>query len=101
MYSAGAVVTLDAKADAIYVVKGILTSGPCMSADAAELSALLASQPKPVCAALTPFSVLDADFALGKVVLQFESQPAFSIHRGSIQGGFGVAMVDVLVSLAA
>ena len=68
---------------------------------AAELTALLASQPKPVCADLTPFEVTAADFDTGAVTLQFAAQPAFSNHWGNIQGGFGVAMVDVLISVAA
>jgi uncharacterized protein (TIGR00369 family) len=69
--------------------------------DAFELQALLASQPKPVCAGLTPFEVVDADFAHGRVALRFGEQPAFSNHFGNIQGGFAVAMIDVLISVAA
>ncbi|TAK42250.1 MAG: hypothetical protein EPO27_17415 [Betaproteobacteria bacterium] len=69
--------------------------------DATELGALLASQPKPVCASLTPFEVADADFEAGFVALRFAEQAAFSNHWGNIQGGFGVAMIDVLVSIAA
>jgi uncharacterized protein (TIGR00369 family) len=69
--------------------------------DAAELAALLASQPKPACALLTPFEVADADFQSGFVALLFAEQPAFANHWGNIQGGFGVALIDVLVSLAA
>ena len=53
------------------------------------------------CAALTPFAVIDADFETGAVALRFAKQPAFANHRGHIQGGFGVALVDVLVSVAA
>jgi uncharacterized protein (TIGR00369 family) len=68
--------------------------------DTTELSALLASQPKPVCADLTPFEVSDADFEAGFVALQFAEQPAFSNHWGNIQGGFGVALIDVLISVA-
>ena len=69
--------------------------------DAAELTALLASQPKPACALLTPFEVADADFQSGFVALLFAEQPAFANHWGNVQGGFGVALIDVLVSLAA
>ena len=69
--------------------------------DAAELAALLASQPKPACALLTPFEVADADFQSGFVALLFAEQPAFANHWGNIQGGFGVALIDVVVSLAA
>lgn len=69
--------------------------------DAAELQALLDGQPKPVCARLTPFEVVGADFGAGSVELLFEEQPAFANHWGHIQGGFGVALIDVLVSVAA
>ena len=69
--------------------------------DAAELTSLLDAQPKPDCAALTPFVVEDADFEGGRVVLRFAPQPAFRNHFGNVQGGFAVAMIDVLVSVAA
>ena len=69
--------------------------------DAAELRELLARQPAPVCAQLTPFEILEADFTRGFVKVQFAEQPAFGNHFGDIQGGFGVAMIDVLVSVAA
>ncbi len=68
---------------------------------AERLKTLLAAQPPPECAKLTPFEVIDADFELGSVRLVFAEQPAFGNHFGNIQGGFGVAMIDVLVSLAA
>jgi uncharacterized protein (TIGR00369 family) len=67
----------------------------------AELQHILDGQSPPDCAALTPFSVEDADFESGRVVLRFGSQPAFKNHFGNVQGGFAVAMVDVLVSVAA
>lgn len=69
--------------------------------DTQELQRLLDSQPRPDCAALTPFKVEEADFAAGRVVLRFAPQPAFKNHFGNVQGGFAVAMVDVLVSIAA
>jgi uncharacterized protein (TIGR00369 family) len=69
--------------------------------DLTDLAADLAAQPKPVCAALTPFEVAEADRAAGFVVLRFQEQPAFSNHWGNIQGGFGVALIDALVSVAA
>ena len=69
--------------------------------NAAELQRILDAQPKPDCAALTPFAVEEADFESGRVVLQFASQPAFKNHFGNVQGGFAVAMVDVLLSVAA
>jgi uncharacterized protein (TIGR00369 family) len=68
---------------------------------AAELQAILDAQPKPDCAALTPFVVQDADFEAGRVVLLFAPQPAFKNHFGNVQGGFAVAMVDAVVSIAA
>lgn len=68
---------------------------------AAELQTLLDSQPKSDCAALMPFLVEEADFDLGRVVLRFAPQPAFENYHGNVQGGFAVAMVDVLVSVAA
>ena len=66
-----------------------------------HLCDLLAGQPAPACAALTPFEVLDVNFENGFVRLRFAEQPAFGNHFGNIQGGFAVAMIDVLVSLAA
>lgn len=72
-----------------------------MSAAAAELQQLLDSQPQPACARLTPCRVEDADLEAGRVRLRFAPQPAFANHFGHVQGGFAVAMVDVLVSVAA
>ena len=69
--------------------------------DIARLEERLASQPKPVCANLTPFEIVSVDLEQGCVTLQFAEQPAFANHWGNIQGGFGVALVDVLVSVAA
>lgn len=68
---------------------------------ATELQSILDSQPKPDCAALTPFKVEDADFDEGRVVLRFAPQPAFKNHFGNVQGGFAVAMIDALISIAA
>jgi uncharacterized protein (TIGR00369 family) len=69
--------------------------------DTAELQRLLDAQPKPECAALTPFVVEEASFHEGRVALLFGAQPAFKNHFGNVQGGFAVAMIDVLVSVAA
>jgi uncharacterized protein (TIGR00369 family) len=69
--------------------------------DTAELTRLLDAEPRPDCAALTPFTIESADFESGRVVLRFASQPAFRNHFGNVQGGFAVAMADVLVSIAA
>ena len=69
--------------------------------NASELRQLLGAQSPPDCAALTPFTVEDADFDLGRVVLRFAPQPAFKNHFGNVQGGFAVAMVDVLIAIAA
>lgn len=68
---------------------------------AAELQALLDSQPRSDCAALIPLSVEEADFDVGRVVLRFAPQPAFENYHGNVQGGFAVAMIDALVSIAA
>lgn len=68
---------------------------------AAELQALLDAQPPSDCAALMPLSVEEADFEAGRVVLRFAPQPAFENYHGHVQGGFAVAMVDALVSIAA
>lgn len=67
----------------------------------AELAALLSTQPKPVCAELTPFAIVEADLESGYLVLLFAEQPAFANHYGSIQGGLGIALIDVLVSISA
>ena len=69
--------------------------------DVLELGRLLASQTTPPCASLTPFQVTDADLETGFIRVQFAEQPAFSNHWGNIQGGFGAALIDVLVSVAA
>ncbi len=69
--------------------------------NAAELQRILDAQPKPDCAALTPFTIEDVDFDAGRVVLLFAPQPAFKNHFGNVQGGFAVAMIDALVSIAA
>ena len=66
-----------------------------------ELQAALDAQPKPDCAALTPFSVKHFDRDTNRVTLVFDPQPLFKNHFGNVQGGFAVAMVDVLVSVAA
>jgi uncharacterized protein (TIGR00369 family) len=68
---------------------------------ATELQQLLSSQPQPECAKLTPCTVEEADLDAGRVRLRFAPQPAFSNHFGNVQGGFAVAMIDVLVSVAA
>jgi uncharacterized protein (TIGR00369 family) len=72
-----------------------------VTAGAAELIKLLDAQPKPECAALTPFTIIDADLERGFVRLEFAAQPAFRNHFGHIQGGFAVAMLDAAVSIAA
>lgn len=69
--------------------------------DTQTLIGLLDRQTQPVCAQLTPNRILDADFQRGFIKLEFSEQPAFSNHFGNIQGGFAVAMVDVLISFAA
>lgn len=69
--------------------------------DTAELQRILDGQPKPDCAALTPFRIEEASFESGRVVLVFAPQPAFRNHFGNVQGGFAVAMIDALISIAA
>jgi hypothetical protein len=51
----------------------------------------LDAQPQPVCAELTPFTIVDADRASGAVTLSFAPQPAFRNPFGHVQGGFAVA----------
>lgn len=68
---------------------------------AEEIRSILANQPKPVCADLTPFEILELDPESGFVKLEFAPQPAFGNHFGNIQGGFAVSMLDVVISLAA
>jgi uncharacterized protein (TIGR00369 family) len=67
----------------------------------AEIQILLTNQPQPVCALLTPFELIAADDDPGFVQLAFAPQPAFENHFGNIQGGFAVAMLDVVISIAA
>lgn len=66
-----------------------------------EIRSLLDSHPKPVCAALTPFEILEADSETGYIKVEFAPQPAFENHFGNIQGGFAVSMLDVVISIAA
>ena len=66
-----------------------------------ELKTLLAAQQKPACAALTPFEVAEVDPEMNWIKLEFAEQPAFRNHFGNIQGGFAVAMLDVVISVAA
>lgn len=65
-----------------------------------EIQTLLTTQPRPVCAALTPFELLAANDEPGSVKLAFAAQPAFENHFGHIQGGFAAAMLDVVISMA-
>ena len=72
-----------------------------MTADGAdELRRLLEPHKLPACAQLTPFSILSADLAGGAVTVEFAPQPAFANHFDAVQGGFAVAMVDVVLTLA-
>ena len=56
--------------------------------------------PRPVCAELTPFVVTSARRAPALIEVLFERQPAFGNHFGHVQGGFAVAMLDALLSVA-
>ena len=69
--------------------------------DAAALTALFSTQLAPPCAALVPNEIVDADFERGYVKLRFAEQRAFENHFGNIAGGFAVALVDILISVAA
>jgi len=71
-----------------------------MPSDFEELRAALAELPLPVCAALTPFELIDADRATGMIRVEFAPQPAFGNHFGNVQGGFLVAMLDAPLSIA-
>ena len=68
--------------------------------DAETLAAILAAQAAPPCAALVPHEILDADFERGRVRVRFLEQRAFENHFGHINGGFAVALIDVLISVA-
>ena len=65
-----------------------------------EIISLLKSESMPVCVELTPFEILDASNE-GYVLLEFKPQPAFGNHFGNVQGGFAVAMLDLVISSAA
>jgi uncharacterized protein (TIGR00369 family) len=71
-----------------------------VTSDLDALRAALAPENLPVCAALTPFEVLEAHAAEGLVRVEFAPQPAFGNHFGDIQGGFVVAMLDAPLALA-
>jgi uncharacterized protein (TIGR00369 family) len=64
------------------------------------LKTLLSSTPKPKCADLIPFKIIEGDKERGYVKVEFEEQPAFGNLFGYIQGGFLSAMMEVPVSLA-
>lgn len=66
-----------------------------------ELRSRFDATPKPDCAALVPFELIDADPEMNWVKIRFAEQPAFRNHFGNIQGGFAVAMLDGVVSVAA
>lgn len=65
------------------------------------IRSLLAAQTQPICAALTPHEILEANSESGYVKIEFAPQPAFENHFGNIQGGFAVGMMDVVISIAA
>lgn len=72
-----------------------------MTGQLEELERRLAAFQPPACAALTPFRIVVADLGKGEVTLEFAAQPAFGNHAGHVQGGFAVAMLDAVISLAA
>ena len=71
-----------------------------MGSDQGDLRAHVAGLDLPVCVELMPFEVLEARKDPGYVRLRFEAQPAFENHFGNVQGGFCVAMLDGLFSIA-
>lgn len=72
-----------------------------MEDGACQLAQRLAQQPLPPCAALTPFQIVEVSREPSFLRVLFDPQPAFENHFGNVQGGFSVAMLDVLISLAA
>jgi uncharacterized protein (TIGR00369 family) len=68
--------------------------------DLEKLRALVGSAPKPACAALIPFAIVEVASEPGLVKVEFEPQPAFGNVFGHVQGGFAVAMIDLPISLA-
>ena len=72
-----------------------------MAGQLEEFRRRLAAHPDPVCAALTPYRIVGADPDKGEVAIEFLAQPAFANHQGHVQGGFAVAMLDAVVSIAA
>jgi len=71
-----------------------------VSGDVVDLVGRLNAVPRPVCAELTPFVVISARRDPAHIEVMFERQPAFGNHFGHVQGGFAVAILDVLLSLA-
>ncbi len=65
-----------------------------------EIISLLKNEFMPVCTELTPYEVMDAS-SEGFVRVEFKPQPAFGNHFGNVQGGFAVAMLDIVISSAA
>ena len=72
-----------------------------MAGQLEELQRRMAAYQPPACAALTPFRIVDADLDRGEVAIEFDAQPAFGNHSGHVQGGFAVAMLDAVISIAA
>jgi uncharacterized protein (TIGR00369 family) len=68
--------------------------------DLDTIRAALEAVPKPVCAALVPFELIEASAADGRVRVRFSAQPAFGNHFGNVQGGFAVAMLDTPLSIS-
>jgi uncharacterized protein (TIGR00369 family) len=66
-----------------------------------EFRALVAGQSESVSGHLMPCVITHVDSENGFVRLEFAEQPAFRNHFGNIQGGFAVAMLDVVVAIAA
>jgi uncharacterized protein (TIGR00369 family) len=71
-----------------------------VTVDATDLAGHLNALPRPVCAELTPFVVTRAQPQPTELEMVFDAQPAFRNHFDHVQGGFAVAMLDVVLSLA-
>lgn len=65
-----------------------------------DLIGVVDALPRPVCAELTPFTCTAASRTPGYVALRFDPQPAFGNHFGNVQGGFAMALLDALFTVA-
>src|SRR5262245_64037799 len=59
-----------------------------------EIEAMITSLPRPPCAELLGWRLLDADVARGWIKVEFVGRPEFLNPAGRVQGGFLAAMLD-------